>query len=129
MKHRLLLGFGIALTVIADVAVLLVAYGRLGRSGWIVAVSFAAALILFIWAARASLGWGAMSLLYFFAQALFLPFADFAGFNSDDIFFPALLVPWIFFGIVQFFVVSLRVRMELGAAKRADSGEPDHQPR
>jgi hypothetical protein len=129
MKHRLLLGLGIGLTIIADIAVLLLAYGRLGQSGWILAVSFAAALVMFIWAARASSGWGAMSLLYFFAQALFLPFADYAGFGSDDVFFPALLLPWIFFGVVQFFVVSVRIWTELGAEKRADSGEPDQPPR
>jgi hypothetical protein len=129
MKHRILLGIGIGLTVIADVAVLMVLYGWLSRARWIVLGSAAAALVMFIWAARQSSGWGAMSLLYFFAQALFLPFADFAGFSSNDLFFPALIVPWIFFGLIQFVVVCVRIRLELGAEKRDDPGEPEAQTR
>jgi hypothetical protein len=117
MKHRILLGFGIGLTIIADIAVLLMSYGRLSESGWILLASFIAALVMFIWAARQSSGWGAMSLLYFFAQALFLPFADFYGFSINGPFFPALFLPWIFFGTVQFVVVCIRIRMELGAEK------------
>jgi hypothetical protein len=118
------LGIGIGLTIIADVAVLLISYGWLSRSGWIWLASFVAALVMFIWSARASSGWGAMSLLYFFGQAIFLPFADFAGFSSNDLFFPALILPWIFFGTVQFVVTCVRIRLELNAEKRVEPAEP-----
>jgi hypothetical protein len=125
MKHRILLAFAIALTIIADIAVILMSYGRLSESGWILLASFVAALVMFVWAARQESGWGAMSLLYFFAEALFLPFVDFYGFSTDNPFFPLLLLPWIFFGTVQFFVVCVRIRIELSREKRVDPQESD----